>query len=379
MGLELVAAILLGAAAHSGLTSASSLHNHDRFDVRALSSSPSGNYSPAIVPCPSTRPTIRGAGSGLNPSERDWLTKRRAATVQPMKDFMSRANIDGFDADSYLSTQANDVANLPNIAIAVSGGGYRALMNGAGVLNGMDNRASGTTDTGGLGGLLQSATYLAGLSGGGWLVGSLFANNFTSVSDILNNTSVWQFEDSIFTGPGEGVVKTVEYWTDVYDQVSDKKDAGFQTSVTDYWGRALSYQLVAATDGGPSLTWSSIAQDANFANGDYPMPILVADGRNPDVAIISLNATNYELGPWEIGSFDPALYGFVPTQYVGSNFSAGSVPSDGNCVEGFDQFGFVIGTSSSLFNQFLVTNITAATGVPSFVGDALTALVSSVG
>lgn len=378
MGLEVVAAMLLWAA-HGSITSASSLHNNNKFDIRALASSPSGNYSPAIVPCPSTRPTIRGAGSGLNPSERDWLTKRRAATVQPMKDFMSRANIDGFDAESYLDKYANDVANLPNVGIAVSGGGYRALMNGAGVLNGMDSRVNGSTDAGGLGGLLQSATYLAGLSGGGWLVGSLYANNFTTVQGIMEGTSVWQFEDSIFTGPGDGVVNTVEYWTGIYDQVTDKKDSSFQTSVTDYWGRALSYQLIGAPDGGPSLTWSSLAQDSNFVNGDYPMPILVADGRAPNVTIVSLNATNYELGPWEIGSFDPALYGFVPTQYVGSNFSAGSVPSDGNCVEGFDNVGFVVGTSSTLFNEFLVTNITAATGVPSFIGDALQSLVAMVG
>lgn len=378
MGPEIVAAIFLWVA-HSGVSSASSLHNNDKFDIRALANSPSGDYSPAIVPCPSTRPTVRGAGSGLSSSEKDWLTKRRAATIQPMKDFMSRANIDGFDAGSYLDKYANDVANLPNIGIAVSGGGYRALMNGAGVLDGMDNRTSGTTDAGGLGGLLQSATYLAGLSGGGWLVGSLYANNFTSVSNILNNTSIWQFEDSIFTGPDSGVLNTVEYWTSVYDQVNDKKNAGFQTSVTDYWGRALSYQLIGAPDGGPALTWSSLAEDANFANGNYPMPILVADGREAGVTIVSLNATNYELGPWEIGSFDPTLYGFVPTRYVGSNFSAGSVPSDGDCVEGFDQVGFVVGTSSSLFNQFLVTNITAATGVPSFIGDALQSLVSTLG
>lgn len=381
--METVAAILVLAVAHSGLASAGtgSLHNNDRFDIRALSNSPSGNYAPATVACPSTRPTIRGAGSGLSSSERDWLIKRRAATVQPMKDFMSRANIAGFDAESYLNDQAKNVANLPNIAIAVSGGGYRALMNGAGVLAGMDDRTAGSTDQGGLGGLLQSTTYLAGLSGGGWLVGSLFANNFTSVPAILSNTDVWQFQTSIFVGPSDGIlgISTVEYWNDIRSQVDDKSNAGFQTSVTDYWGRALSYQLVGSPDGGPALTWSSIAQDQDFSNGKLPMPILVADGRDPGVTLVSINATNYELGPWEIGSFDPTVYGFVPTQYVGTNFSGGSVAPNGKCVEGFDQLGFILGTSSTLFNEFLVTNVSATTGVPSFVGDALQALMSELG
>lgn len=379
--METIAALLLLAVAHSGLTSASNFDSQDNFNVRALANSPSGNYGPAIVTCPSSRPTIRAAGSGLSPSEKAWLTKRRAATVQPMKDFMSRANIAGFDAESYLSDQANNVANLPNIAIALSGGGYRALMNGAGSLAAMDNRTAGSTDQGGLGGLLQATTYLAGLSGGGWLVGSLFANSFASVSDIMNNTNVWQFQSSIFTGPSVGALglSTVEYWNDIRNQVNDKSGAGFQTSVTDYWGRALSYQLVGATDGGPASTWSSIASDQSFIDGNLPMPILVADGRDPGVTLVSINATNYELGPWEIGSFDPTVYGFVPTQYVGSNFSAGSVQAVGNCVEGFDQVGFMMGTSSTLFNEFLVTNISDATGVPSFVGDALQGLVSMLG
>lgn len=379
MGVQIVAAILLLVSSHIAITSASKFHNKDKFDIRALSDSPSGSYSPAIVQCPTTSPTIRGAGSGLSSSEREWLIKRRAATVQPMKDFMSRANIKDFDVESYLDTQANDVANLPNIGIAVSGGGYRALMNGAGILTGMDSRTSGSTGPGGLGGLLQSATYLTGLSGGGWLVGSLYANNFTAVQDILDNTSVWQFQNTIFGGPFSGVVDTVEYWTDIYDQVSGKSDAGFQTSVTDYWGRALSYQLVGAANGGPAYTWSSIAQEANFLNGNLPMPMLVADERDPGAIIVSLNATNYEIGPWEIGSFDPTVFGFVPTQYVGSNFSAGSIPGDGKCVEGMDQLGFVMGTSSTLFNEFLLTNISAVADVPSFIGDALHAVASVVG
>lgn len=46
-----------------------------------------------------------------------------------------------------------------------------------------------------------------------------------------------------------------------------------------------------------------------------------------------------------MGSFDPALAAFTPTQYLGtSNTSI--------CVTGYDQAAFVTGTSSELFNQF---------------------------
>lgn len=382
--MDTVTAMLLLSAAHSGLASPSSLHNNGRAlrDIRALPNSPSGNYAPKIVTCPSTRPTIRGAGSGLSQSEQDFLTKRRAATLQPMKDFMTRANIADFDADSYLTAQGNNVTNLPNIAIALSGGGYRALMNGAGFIAAADMNTDGSTDQGGIGGLLQASTYMAGLSGGGWLVGSIYSNNFSSVQDLMNSPNVWQFQDSIFTGPSDSsiaIVSEVQYWTDVNDQVQDKANAGFNTSITDYWGRALSYQLINDTNGGPAYTWSSIALDQNLIDGNIPMPILVADGRNPGETIIPINTTNFELNPWEMGTFDPTVYGFAPMQYVGSNFSAGSVLANGNCVEGFDQAGFVMGTSSSLFNQFLLNNISATVDVPKFIADILTSLLTDLG
>lgn len=382
--MDKITAILLLGAAHSGLASAGSLPSNDRVPhhIRALPNAPSGNYAPQNVTCPSTRPTIRGAGSGLSQGEQDFLAKRRAATVQPMKDFFRRANITDFDAEAYLTTQANDVANLPNIAIAISGGGYRALMNGAGFLMAADSTSAGATDQGGIGGLLQSTTYLAGLSGGAWLVGSLYSNNFSSVQSLMENDNVWQFQDSIFTGPSDGstkILSTAEYWVDVNSQVSDKADAGYNTSITDFWGRALSYQLIDAQDGGPAYTWSSIALDTNLTDGSIPMPIVVADERDPGVTIVSLNATNYEINPWEMGTFDPTVYGFAPTRYLGSNFSGGSVPDNGECVEGFDQAGFIMGTSSSLFNQFLLANISAVVDVPSFVIDALTAVLTDLG
>jgi len=111
--------------------------------------------------------------------------------------------------------------------------------------------------------------------------------------------------------------------------------------------------------------------------GNMPMPILVADGRAPGQKVISANATVFEFNPWEFGTWDPTTYGFVPMEYVGSNFSAGILPSNEKCVRGFDNAGYVMGTSSSLFNQFLlqINN----TNIPSLFKDALTKILSQVG
>ncbi|KAK4128916.1 hypothetical protein N657DRAFT_629925 [Parathielavia appendiculata] len=348
---------------------------------RARPDGPGGGYAPAEVPCPDERPTVRFANE-LSQSEIDWLAKRRPLTVDPMIDFLKRANIDGFDAEDYIRKVASNVKDLPNIGIAVSGGGYRALMNGAGFVAAADSRTPGTTGTGGIGGLLQSSTYLAGLSGGGWLVSSIYANNFSTVETLRNgrkDSSIWNFADSIFVGPNlPGVFDTARYWADVAGQVSDKRDADFETSITDYWGRALSYQLIDAPDGGPSYTFSSIADDDDFSNGRAPFPILLADSRYPGERIISLNATVFEFNPFEMGSWDPTTFGFVPIRYLASNFSGGVVPSGGRCIRGFDSISYIFGTSSSLFNAFLLQNISSIDGVPDFLLQAAVGVLESL-
>ncbi len=96
--------------------------------------------------------------------------------MQPMQDLLGRLNITGFDASSYISNHTKNISALPNIGIAFSGGGYRALLNGAGALQAFDNREANGTAPGHLGGLLQASTYVAGLSGGSWLVGSIFVS-----------------------------------------------------------------------------------------------------------------------------------------------------------------------------------------------------------
>ena len=84
------------------------------------------------------------------------------------------------------------------------------------------------------------------------------------------------------------------------------------------------------------------------------MPILVADGRAPGESLIPGNTTVYEFNPFEFGTWDPTVYGFVPLEFLGSNFSGGVLAHNDQCVRGFDNVGYVMGTSSSLFNQFLL-------------------------
>lgn len=175
-----------------------------------------------------------------------------------------------------------------------------------------------------------------------------------------------------------------QYFASIFDEVGDKKDAGYERSITDYWGRMLSYQLFNASEGGPGLTFSSIAEDKDFADGKVPLPFIIAVGRAPGEKIVSLNSTVFEFTPWELGSSDPVLHGFAPLKYVGSNFTNGSVPEDGKCVEGFDNAGFVLGTSSSLFNQISMyleddNSQYVSDDIPGFVLDGVVGVLDTIG
>jgi len=217
-----------------------------------------------------------------------------------MQDLFGRLNISNFDAKAYLNA-AKNVSDLPTVAIAASGGGYRAMLNGAGAVAAFDARTENSTSPGQLGGLLQCSTYISGLSGGSWLVGSIFVNNFTTIPALLsdNTGSVWQLGNSILQGPAS----VSNYYQQLVTTVGNKSNAGFDTSITDYWsvsnlkficgmkadfhrGRSLSYQLVNATEGGPAYTWSSIALQSDFIDGNMPMPIVIADERAPGETLI---------------------------------------------------------------------------------------------
>jgi lysophospholipase len=221
---------------------------------RALPDAPNG-YVPAISSCGDKPAQIR-TPFDISPEEKEWVAKRRPVAAKAMRQFLKRSNIPTFDSDKYFDGVEN-TDNQPVVGIAVSGGGYRALLNGAGALAAFDDRSKDSKTKGHLGGLLQSATYLSGLSGGGWLVGSIYANNFTSVEAILDasaagNGYLWDFNRSILEGPPQGskLLKRLDHWMDIHNEIKDKKHAGFNSSITDYWGRGLSFQLINATDGG---------------------------------------------------------------------------------------------------------------------------------
>ncbi|RYC80060.1 Lysophospholipase 3 [Fusarium oxysporum f. sp. narcissi] len=230
-------------------------------------------YAPGQVSCPETRPAIRQANN-LSNDETTWLEQRDKNTVSALRYILKRFNIGNIDTDSYLDGIVSDGDAPPRIGIAISGGGYRAMMNGAGAIAAFDNR---TTNSG----------------------------------------------------------------TKAY-------------------------------------TFSSIANDTNFADAQTPMPIIVAIERTTDQVQIATNSTIVEFNPWEMGSYDPGLSAFAPLKYVSSSFDNGTLKRGSHCIAGVDNVGFVMGTSASLFNQAFL-QIDKANNVPDFLLKAINNTLADIG
>lgn len=234
------------------------------------------SYTPINTTCPAT--LIREA-STISPSEASYLTSRAPQVQAALQSFLNSANITGLNISALFSNQTT----IPRAAFAASGGGLRAMVVGGSIFNALDSRSQ----VGTLGGILQGCQYMAGLSGGSWLIGSTSIHNFATVPQLVAN--YWDI-DNVFSAPQGGLINTVSYYTNIVEQVQGKSD-DFFTSITDYWGRVISYHLLDSSQGLPSTQWSDITNQTNFQNYSMPFPLVVSDGRAPGMSIATDNAT----------------------------------------------------------------------------------------
>lgn len=257
--------------------------------------------------------------------------------------------------------------NLPTVALTSSGGGYRALLSGAGVIQGFDARDSNV----GTSGVYQGLTYQAGLSGGAWLLSSFAGNNYPTISSLKDNLWKQAFQDSLLDP--NYLLAAVAY-VEATNDILAKQAAGFPPTLTDPWGRLLSYQLLYGNDGGVATRLSSITGFSNFTSYNVPYPIITSLGVKTfqGQCLPEPNATTYELTPYEFGSWDSGVSAFTPTQYLGTALSNGR-PSNGTCIQNYDNLGYILGTSSTVFNE-ACANV-PATNITSNIIDDLAAIV----
>ncbi|KIY53628.1 hypothetical protein FISHEDRAFT_32937 [Fistulina hepatica ATCC 64428] len=324
--------------------------------VKSVFALSAADYAPTPnVECPSSSllRVFSASNQSLNADEASYVTSRWDDVLpDAWAAFLGNGSHIGYNLAEFSG-------NYSKIGIAISGGGYRAALYGAGVVSALDIRNQSAKDTG-TGGLLQVASYLSALSGGSWFASSLYANHFPTISDLVfgndGDLSGWLLDYYLLAPGYADVDENAAFYDSLFWAISAKADAGL----------ALSYHFLNGTTEvnfftndsahGAGQLWSRIPSSDIFQNYSVPYPIVIADSRpvgsNYD-SNTTLNATVYELSPYEFASFDPDLSAAVRMQYLGTHLKDGEPDNDTACVTGFDEIGFVFGTSSSLFNELI--------------------------
>lgn len=135
-------------------------------------------YAPIPTTCPSTA-LVRPATS-INSNEASYVSARKKNADKALAAWLKK--------QGKFSTSSQ-----PTVGFTSSGGGYRALLETAGVVQAFDGRDS-TFNTSGL---YQGLTYEAGLSGGAWFLSSLAGNNWPTVSYLRDNLWEQAFQNSL--------------------------------------------------------------------------------------------------------------------------------------------------------------------------------------
>ncbi|OWB78675.1 hypothetical protein B5S32_g2875 [[Candida] boidinii] len=324
----------------------------------SYSRSPTDSYAPGKVQCPSfiydteyNTPDRQGftrRSNCLSESETEWIKERHKITDENLKWFLNLADMKDLNTDQFI----DDLDRSINIGLAFSGGGYRAMLAAAGEISGLDNRTNGIMEYGLP--ILPAVSYISGLSGGSWFLCTLAYNNWTSVQEIIDTRNdhnpIWNLKYSI--ADPNSTIRILKLWWKLRKELHSKKSAGFKTSFTDSWGRALSrHMLPKSSNYGLSTLFSDIREYPVFKNHEMPFPLVVAVGRAPGTVIDSSTSTVFEFNPFELGSWDPSLRSFVDLKYIGTDL-VGGFPNIGKntCIAGLDNVGYIFGTSSSLFN-----------------------------
>ncbi|KAF8210154.1 phospholipase B [Mycena galopus ATCC 62051] len=334
------------------------------------------DYAPAVnVECPdfSTTSLIREftpQNQSLHPSEVEYVNSRLNGTVAvAWNEWLGDGTQLGYNLTAFQGL-------FPKIGMAIPGGGLRAAQYGAGCLSGLDAR-NASSKAAGTGGLLQVASYLTGLSGGSWVTGSLYFNNFPNISDLVfgndgngGTLDGWKLDLPFASPDGEDVFSENNqyFYGSILWSVISKAQQGMQVSfpacLRHPWARMISYHFLNQTNRGNFFTnstahgagqlWSDIPNIPAFQQQLTPFPLIVADSRPSGSNLTtSLSPTSvvYEISPFEIASYDPQLSAGMNLTYAGTFLTNGQADNGSACVTGFDQAGFIMGSSASLFNQ----------------------------
>ncbi|KAJ7625144.1 lysophospholipase [Mycena rosella] len=335
------------------------------------------SFGPTLQRCPADFQLVR-RGQTISESEARYIEQKRENVLPgAFKTYLQSVKGTGVQLPKYVEQILESKTQLPTVGISTSGGGYRAALFGAGVLNALDARNVSSVQKG-TGGLLQAATHLAGLSGGSWLLTSLAQANLPTIQHLIfgdgktKDFAGWIPSFSLWTVSDDPAEQAI-FAQEVLQEFAVKAKH-FPVSVGDAWGRALARHftngttlatLFANTSHGAGILFSDLVNLPAFASHEHPFPIIVANLASKYIngtifpggnGIIPLNTPMFEFNLFEMGCYDDVLAAHTPLKHLGTT-------NHSLCVTGFDEAMFISGTSSNLWNEH---NITLAQSTANF-------------
>lgn len=295
-------------------------------------------YAPTLAACPANFNPIRAASGGVNPSEAAWVAQRKNVATGHLKTWLAGTG-------AAFPTLAP--AQYPSMALVDGGGGFRGFLISAGVHKAFDSNEKTKTP---MSGLFQSMTYETGLSGSSASLASYASDNWPTTSSL--QSSLWEtaLNNGVLSPDGGSPTVLAGIATDVA-----AKAAGYPISIVDAWARLLSYVSLLGDSAGVAKRYSDILTEGGYTQFLRPYPIVTAIGveqPSEGCGLPPKNATQYEFTPHEFGSWETQVGHFMQTKYLGTSMLAGKPTLQGlACTTGFDNTGFVIATSTNVFNQ----------------------------
>ncbi|OHW91337.1 lysophosphoplipase a [Colletotrichum incanum] len=280
-------------------------------------------FAPVYTECPSGL-RVRPASEGLSRTESSWRVSRGEKVIPALNSYLMLANIDGFDVRGYI--QRLNTSNFPVVGLSILGGGTQSGIGGLGIWQAFDasNPAAVTARTGGL---TQVLTYITGLSGGGALtVSTLAANEFIAIDALRKQIN---FTVDYTLGPDGD---QTAYLTEIFENLGAKAETGLPVSVADAFGQFWGINL-------PENRMYSNYSDLTLPGTGY------SRGESP-VPIISLS----EFGNWKGGR----IQAFMPAMYLGTSMTNGTAQNTSECIQGFDKFTFIQGSTANAFNAWFI-------------------------
>ncbi|CAI4052042.1 hypothetical protein SUVZ_14G3070 [Saccharomyces uvarum] len=175
--------------------------------------------APFQVQCPSS-PLVREAKHELCSEESSYLKKKEIKTKNKLIDFLKSLDEARFNSKFYKRVSKDP----PRLGIAISGGGYRSMLVGTGFITQMNDY-----------GLFEYSDYIAGLSGGSWILMDLVVQNF----DVDSLLTEWDLDEDLLLGIPEFDISEEEIVTNarkdyIDNDISNKKREVGKTQISSF-------------------------------------------------------------------------------------------------------------------------------------------------